>query len=216
MNNLSVYHVVILLVVISTSCVNGLICTRAALGINLGNETCEADILNCCTSCPPPTPSLSFSLYFTLLIFCFKSLSLSLSYDTDASSVFGIYAQGCDQHPAGCYDKDGVTGTTACSDHQDEPTCVADSDCQWELEQNNLYCRDGLYVPPSGSSCCEVPISGQLIACDTSNFAGVEISASWFQVNCVNPPRCTSSATTASISLVSTLVAVFAAFRVLL
>ena len=64
---------------------------------------------------------------------------------------------------------------------------------------------------PAGATCCEVPITGQLIALDANDFAGVTVDENWFTENCVNPVTC--SATASSISLIATLTAAFVALR---
>ena len=116
------------------------------------------------------------------------------------------HVQGCDYIPESC--DDNVDGqSTDCSQYSDQTSCNADSDCTWSPEQLNPFAD---YMP-AGATCCEVPITGQLIALDVSNFADATVDANWFTENCANPVTC--SATASSISLIATLTAAFVALR---
>ena len=52
---------------------------------------------------------------------------------------------------------------------------------------------------PTGASCCQMPITDQLIAISADNFDGVTVTANWFSVNCTNPVRCGAASTTVSV-----------------
>ena len=52
---------------------------------------------------------------------------------------------------------------------------------------------------PTGASCCQMPITDQLIAISADNFDGVTVTANWFSANCTNPVRCGAASTTVSV-----------------